>query len=63
VRAGDSVLVCVSRLPYQCPPAPFEFVFLIHDMLVQQGVRDRVRLAISVPLPAGQREDVIFSVL
>jgi sulfide:quinone oxidoreductase len=46
---GSSVLVTATRMPYQCPPAPFEFAFLIHDMLQQRGIRDQVRLALAVP--------------
>jgi hypothetical protein len=43
--------VCVSRFPYQCPPAPFEFVFLVDDALRKRGIRDEVRVAVSCPMP------------
>ncbi len=45
------VLVCITRVPYQCPPAPQEFAFLIDDVLRRRGIRDQVRLAISLPMP------------
>ncbi len=50
VKPGGSVLVCASRLPYQCPPVPFEYAFIIHEMLVARGVRDHVRLVVSSPM-------------
>mmetsp|Transcript_29720 Transcript_29720/g.43246 ORF Transcript_29720/g.43246 Transcript_29720/m.43246 type:complete len:474 (-) Transcript_29720:930-2351(-) len=45
------VLVAVTRMPYKCPPMPFETVSLIDNVLRQAGeeVRQGVRVIISVP--------------
>jgi sulfide:quinone oxidoreductase len=54
------IVVCVMGLPYKCPPAPYEAVMLIDEMLRQQGRRDRVELAAYTvqpsPLPVAGEE-------
>jgi sulfide:quinone oxidoreductase len=50
IRDGQ-VLVSIFGGPFKCPPAPFEAVLIVDERLRQQGVRDRVRLAISTPQP------------
>ena len=37
---------------FKCPPAPFETAFLLHDHLVDRGVRDAVTIKIVSPLPS-----------
>jgi sulfide:quinone oxidoreductase len=49
--AQGTVVVTVSRLPYKCPPAPFEFALLVADMLKERGVRKNVRVVLSFPKP------------
>lgn len=44
------LLVSIASMPYKCPPAPFEYVFLADDMLRQRGLRGRARVAISCPV-------------
>ena len=46
-----TVLIAISSLPFKCPPAPYEYAFLIDDLLRKQGVRDAVRLVVSTPEP------------
>jgi sulfide:quinone oxidoreductase len=43
LRAGR-ILVAVTGLPYRCPPAPYEAIMLLDDLLRRRGVRDRVEL-------------------
>ena len=54
------VVVCVMGVPYKCPPAPYEAVMLIDEMLRSQGRRDRIRLAAYTvqpsPLPVAGEE-------
>src|SRR5262249_41749184 len=38
--------------PYKCPPAPFEGVFLLHDQLVERGIRDQTEIKVVAPMSA-----------
>jgi sulfide:quinone oxidoreductase len=53
--AGGNVLIGVLGQPYKCPPAPFEGAFLLHDQLVERGIREQTQIRIvapmSVPVP------------
>jgi len=37
---GGTIVVGVAGIPYKCPPAPVEFVFLLDDYLRSKGVRE-----------------------
>lgn len=47
---GGRVVVGVTSIPFKCPPAPSETALLVHDMLVERGVRDRSEVALVMPL-------------
>jgi sulfide:quinone oxidoreductase len=53
--AGGRVIVGVLSTPYKCPPAPSETTLLLHDNLVERGLRDRSEIALVVdfarPIP------------
>ena len=53
--AGGTVLIGVLGQPYKCPPAPFEGAFLLHDQLVERGIREQTEIRVvapmSVPVP------------
>lgn len=46
------LLIPVLGGPYQCPPAPYEAAFLVEDHLRQRGVRARVDVVVTTPLPS-----------
>jgi len=46
-----TVLVLISRTPFKCPPAPYEYAFLIDGILRERGVRDHVRVVVTTPEP------------
>jgi sulfide:quinone oxidoreductase len=52
---GGSVVVAVTTPHYKCPPAPSETALLMHDYLVERGLRDRSTItfvtAMPTPLP------------
>lgn len=50
--AGGSIVISVLGSLFKCPPAPFEAAFMLHDLLVQRGVRDRTTITVTSPLPA-----------
>lgn len=46
------VVVGVVSAPYKCPPAPSETVLMMHDYLLQRGVRDSCEITLVVPFGA-----------
>ncbi|MET0901762.1 MAG: FAD/NAD(P)-binding oxidoreductase [Acidimicrobiales bacterium] len=48
--AGGRVIVAVTSTPFKCPPAPSETALLVHDFLVQRGLRDRSEIALVMPM-------------
>jgi sulfide:quinone oxidoreductase len=49
---GGRVIVGVTSTPFKCPPAPSETALLVHDFLVQRGLRDSSDVSLVMPLPA-----------
>lgn len=49
---GGKVLLAVLSIPFKCPPAPYEGILLLHDYLVEQGIRDATQLHVVTPQPA-----------
>jgi sulfide:quinone oxidoreductase len=45
-------LIGVSGVPYKCPPAPSECALMLHDYLVQRGVRRDCEIDVVLPQPA-----------
>jgi sulfide:quinone oxidoreductase len=50
--AGGTILIGVLGQPYKCPPAPFEGAFLLHDHLVERGIRDETEIRVAAPMAA-----------
>jgi len=50
--AGGDVVVGVCGAPYKCPPAPSECALMLHDYLVNRGLRDRSTITLVNPLPS-----------
>jgi sulfide:quinone oxidoreductase len=49
---GGKILLAVLGIPFKCPPAPYEGVLLLHDHLVERGIRDRTQIHVISPQPA-----------
>jgi len=47
---GGRVKVGVAGIPYKCPPAPVEFVFMVDGFLRQRGLRERSEITLLSPL-------------
>ena len=47
---GGRIVIGVAGIPYKCPPAPVEFVFLLDDYLRSRGLRDRSEIKLLSPL-------------
>lgn len=47
---GGKLVVAISELPYKCPVAPIEFVFLAEAFLSEKGIRDKTEITFVTPL-------------
>lgn len=47
---GGKIVVGPSSIPYQCPPAPYEFTFLLDQYLRSRGIRDKTEIHYVFPL-------------
>jgi sulfide:quinone oxidoreductase len=47
---GGTIVIGVAGIPYKCPPAPVEFVFLLDDYLRGRGIRERTQIKLLSPL-------------
>lgn len=47
---GGRILVGVAGIPYKCPPAPVEFVFMLDDHLRARGLRASSEIRLLSPL-------------
>ena len=47
---GGTIVVGVAGIPYKCPPAPVEFVFLLDDYLRARGIREKSQIKLLSPL-------------
>jgi sulfide:quinone oxidoreductase len=50
--SGGTILIGVLGQPYKCPPAPFEGAYLLHDRLVERGVREQTEMRVIAPMAA-----------
>ena len=49
---GGTILIGILGQPFKCPPAPFEGAFLLHDQLIERGIRDETEIRIIAPMSA-----------
>jgi sulfide:quinone oxidoreductase len=49
---GGRVIVGVTSTPFKCPPAPSETALMLHDYLLQRGLRDSSQISLVMPLGA-----------
>jgi len=47
---GGRVVIGVTTPPFKCPPAPSETALLVHDLLVERGLRERSEIALVMPM-------------
>ena len=48
---GGKLVVNIMELPYKCPVAPLEFIFLADWYFHERNMRDKVELTLVTPLP------------
>ncbi len=49
--AGGKLVMAITEIPYKCPVAPLEFVFLAEEFFTKKGIRDKVDITIVTPMP------------
>jgi sulfide:quinone oxidoreductase len=49
---AGTILIGILGQPFKCPPAPFEGAFLLHDQLVERGIRDEAEIRVVAPMAA-----------
>lgn len=47
---GGKITIGPSTIPYQCPPAPYEFTFQLDRYLRRRGIRDKTEIHYTFPL-------------
>ena len=49
---SGTILIGILGHPFKCPPAPFEGALLLHDYLVQRGIRKAAEIRVIGPMAA-----------
>jgi sulfide:quinone oxidoreductase len=49
---SGTILIGILGQPFKCPPAPFEGAFLLHDHLVERGIREDTEIRVIGPMAA-----------
>jgi len=47
---GGRIVLAIGGIPYRCPPAPLEFVFLLDEWLEHRGLRQKTEIHYTFPL-------------
>lgn len=50
LRQGK-IAICITCIPYKCPPAPFEASLLINDILIRNSTRNDICIDVYAPSP------------
>jgi sulfide:quinone oxidoreductase len=62
---SGTILIGILGQPFKCPPAPFEGALLLHDHLVERGIRADAEIRVIAPMaaPVPITEDLSRSML
>jgi sulfide:quinone oxidoreductase len=60
---GGKLVVCISELPFKCPVAPLEFVFLAEAFFTEKSIRDKVDITFVTPLPGAFTKPIATKML
>jgi sulfide:quinone oxidoreductase len=60
---GGKLVMCISELPFKCPVAPLEFVFLAEAYFTKKGIRDKVQITLVTPLSGAFTKPVATKML
>ncbi|MGE5354763.1 MAG: NAD(P)/FAD-dependent oxidoreductase [Deltaproteobacteria bacterium] len=60
---GGNLVMCISEVPYKCPVAPLEFVFLAEAYFTKKGIRDKVNIKYVTPMSGAFTKPVATKML
>ncbi|MEN8115933.1 MAG: FAD/NAD(P)-binding oxidoreductase [Bacteroidota bacterium] len=60
---GGKLVMAITELPYKCPVAPLEFVFLADAYFSEIGIRDKVEISYVTPMPGAFTKPVATKML
>jgi sulfide:quinone oxidoreductase len=60
---GGNLVMCISEIPYKCPVAPLEFVFLAEAYFTKKGMRDKVNITYVTPMSGAFTKPVATKML
>ncbi len=60
---GGELVLCISEVPYKCPVAPLEFVFLAEAYFTKKGIRDKVNITYVTPMSGAFTKPVATKML
>ncbi|MFU8861757.1 MAG: NAD(P)/FAD-dependent oxidoreductase [Cyclonatronaceae bacterium] len=60
---GGRLVVAITELPFKCPVAPLEFVFLAEAFFSETGIRDKVSITLVTPLSGAFTKPVATKML
>ena len=60
---GGHLVMNIAELPYKCPVAPLEFIFLADAFFTQKGIRDKVEITFVTPLSGAFTKPVATKML
>lgn len=47
--SSGEIVIFISSVPYKCPPAPYEMIFLLDQFFRKRGIRDKIKLTLVTP--------------
>ncbi len=60
---GGKLVVAITELPFKCPVAPLEFIFLAEAFFQDKNIRDKVELTLVTPLSGAFTKPVATKML
>lgn len=60
---GGKLVMSITELPYKCPIAPLEFVFLADEFFKKKGIRDKVEITYTTPMSGAFTKPVATKLL
>ena len=60
---GGDLVMCITEIPFKCPVAPLEFVFLAEAYFTKKGIRDKVNISFVTPMSGAFTKPVATKVL
>jgi sulfide:quinone oxidoreductase len=60
---GGRLVMAITEVPFKCPVAPLEFVFLADDYFTKKGIRDKVDITYVTPMSGAFTKPVATKML